>query len=223
MRHVRSVKRFHTATRPNYNEDLSEFPKAILLDFDGTLVDSEPLHYRCWCEAVRPWGASTDWEDYQARFVGITDREGARIFLSEAGHEPTDELIRVACDSKHRLYRSLSGGELKIPEATISIIVELALLVPVGVVTSSIESELRPVLVKAELDGLMSIMVCGDHVSRHKPDPEPYQLALNRLNQLGFFDSCEPMCRVRGFGCRDGRGDLRGHAGLASAASIGAG
>jgi HAD superfamily hydrolase (TIGR01509 family) len=159
-------------------------PKAILLDFDGTLVDSEPLHYRCWSEAVRPWGAATDWEDYQRRFVGITDREGARIFLSEAGHEPTLELIREACDIKHRLYRERCGGELAIPDDAVSLIMELSSIVIIGVVTSSIALELGPVLAKAGLSTTIRVIVCGDHVKRHKPDPEPYRLALKRLKVL---------------------------------------
>ncbi|MEZ5394575.1 MAG: HAD hydrolase-like protein [Bryobacterales bacterium] len=52
--------------------------RAILFDFDGTLVDSEPLHYEAWMHAVRPHGASTDWQDYRARFVGKTDRWAGR-------------------------------------------------------------------------------------------------------------------------------------------------
>jgi HAD superfamily hydrolase (TIGR01509 family) len=163
---------------------LNHTPKAILLDFDGTLVDSEPLHYRCWSEAVRPWGAATDWEDYQRRFVGITDREGARIFLSEAGHEPTAELIRKACDLKHELYRSRCGEALAIPDEVALLIQELSAIVLVGIVTSSIELELGPVLAKAGLRETIRVMVCGDHVERHKPDPEPYELAVKRLRSL---------------------------------------
>jgi beta-phosphoglucomutase len=168
-----------------YNEGLHPLPKAILLDFDGTLVDSEPLHYRCWAEAVRPWGAATDWEDYQRRFVGITDREAARIFFTEAGYEPTAELIRAACDSKHQLYRARSTAELSIPDEITEMIRELAETLLIGIVTSSIELEVRPVLNKADLAVSIQVMVCGDHVKQHKPHPEPYALALNRLKERG--------------------------------------
>jgi beta-phosphoglucomutase len=194
---------------------LNHTPKAILLDFDGTLVDSEPLHYRCWSEAVEPWGAATDWEDYQRRFVGITDREGARIFLSEAGHEPTAELIREACAIKHELYRSRCGGELAIPADAASVISELACIVMVGIVTSSIELELGPVLDKAGLRDTIRVMVCGDHVKRHKPDPEPYELAVKRLQKLSdrisagdclvFEDSAAGMAAATAAGMRVSR------------------
>ncbi len=63
---------------------------AVLLDFDGTLVDSEPLHYEAWLHAVKPHGGWTDWPDYVARFVGKTDRWAARTFLENAGGELDD-------------------------------------------------------------------------------------------------------------------------------------
>jgi beta-phosphoglucomutase len=159
-------------------------PQAILLDFDGTLVDSEPLHYRCWLEALRPWGGSTDWEDYQKRFVGITDRQAGRIFLAEAGYDARDELVRAACESKHLIYRSRCGEELNIPEESATFIRELAPQVLFGIVSSSITMELAPVLEKANLSGSMSVLVTGEQVKRHKPDPEPYHLAAKRLKEL---------------------------------------
>ena len=158
-------------------------PHAILLDFDGTLVDSEPLHHRCWLEAIRPWGGNSDWEDYRTRLVGITDREAGRILLAEAGHEPTPDLVSAACQRKHSLYRSRCGEELTIASEIVQAIRDLALFVPVGVVSSSITLEIGPVLRKANLNGHLGVVVCGDDVERHKPDPEPYLLAVNLLKR----------------------------------------
>ena len=187
-------------------------PRAILFDFDGTLVDSEPLHYSCWLEAIRPWGGSTDWPDYQSRFVGITDREAGKIFLSECGQEPTDELVRTACDSKHRLYRARCGEELAISSDVIDLLHEISLSTQLAIVSSSITLELSPVLDKAGLNDIVRVVVCGDHVKRHKPDPEPYQLAANKLKQhdssieesncLVFEDSAAGMASATAAGMR---------------------
>ena len=32
---------------------------ALLFDFDGVLVDSEPIHYACWIEVLRPLAVLT--------------------------------------------------------------------------------------------------------------------------------------------------------------------
>src|SRR5258708_7032213 len=47
---------------------------AILFDFDGVLVDSEPIHYDCWIETLAPYGFKMDWETYATTCIGISDR-----------------------------------------------------------------------------------------------------------------------------------------------------
>jgi len=51
---------------------------------------------------------------------------------------------------------------------------------PVGVVTSSGEHEVAPILVKEDVRESLSLLVCGDQVQNLKPNPEPYLLALER-------------------------------------------
>ena len=46
------------------------------------------------------------WAEYGKRLTGTTDREAARILLSEAGHEPTETLVRGALESKRNAFHS---------------------------------------------------------------------------------------------------------------------
>ena len=57
---------------------------AILFDFDGTLLDSEPAHWASWAEVLAPVGIQLDWNFYRNNCVGIDDRELARRFASRA-------------------------------------------------------------------------------------------------------------------------------------------
>ena len=48
--------------------------KGVLLDLDGTLIDSMPLHYRCWSETLERFGVSVDIEHfYASEGTKITD------------------------------------------------------------------------------------------------------------------------------------------------------
>ena len=46
--------------------------EAILFDYDGVLVDSEPVHYACWYDLLRTVGIELTWEAYHTRFSGIS-------------------------------------------------------------------------------------------------------------------------------------------------------
>ena len=158
--------------------------RAILFDFDGTLVDSEPLHYEAWMHAVREYGAATEWPDYIARFVGQTDRWAGRTLLASVGHPADEAAIDLVCQAKHAYFRAKTPERLVIAEAACTLIGELEHL-PLGIVSTSPTVDVEPTVVRAGLRQRFEVLVCGEHVRKHKPDPEPYLLALERLNAIG--------------------------------------
>ena len=52
---------------------------------------------------------------------------------------------------------------------------------PIGVITSSVITEVEPALIVAGLRDRLSVLVCAADVSQHKPHPEPYLTGLERL------------------------------------------
>ena len=159
--------------------------RAVFLDFDGTLVDSEPLHYDCWLQTVRPYGGHIEWEDYARRMVGVADRLAGEILLREAGHTPTDAELNEVCTAKKSMYQSRFVDELEIPVNICQWITERsANSVTLGVVSSSLTVEVEPLLLQAGIRRALQVLVCGDDVERHKPDPEPYQFALELANRI---------------------------------------
>jgi beta-phosphoglucomutase len=169
---------------------LTDAPKALLFDFDGTLVDSESLHYESWLHAVEPYGASTDWADYQKRFVGQTGKWAARTFFEEAGVDYDADLVAKATSAKQTYFRKHAGTRLIIACDVILSISQLPFYLLLGIVSSSHRQDIEPTLVASGLLDRMTVLVCGNNVTRHKPDPEPYLIGLERLRaksgQLGL-------------------------------------
>ena len=153
----------------------------MLFDFDGTLVDSEYLHHESWLAAAAPWGVTISWEDYERELVGISDRNACESLLRRAGLPLTPELIVAGRRRKHRAYRRRAVRELAVLPSVKEWIHRFHRDVPMGVVSSSSIPDVVPILERQGLADPMRFVICGDHVERLKPDPEPYLLALRKL------------------------------------------
>lgn len=144
-------------------------------------MDSESLHYEAWSAAVAPHGGGTGWEDYERRFVGKSDRWAGRVFLEEAGHAPDDAFVLEVCQAKHAYYRLRSPERLRIADDVLEVLLGAPAELALGVVSSSPAVDVQPTLTLSGLHARLDVVVCGDQVTRLKPDPEPYLTAVQRV------------------------------------------
>lgn len=162
---------------------------AILFDFDGTLVDSEPVHYECWQEVLEPFGLTMSWEDYCEHCIGVSDRAMVERMAAEVGME--FETLYAQYPRKKELLRERMVADPPMDERVREWLLEFERM-PMGVVTSSYRLEVEPVLEVLGLKQRFRASVYGDEVKKLKPHPEPYLLAAERLGAkepLVFEDS----------------------------------
>lgn len=170
--------------------------RAVFFDFDGTLVDSERLHYESWLNAVEPHGGHIEWPEYKQLLTGRSDREAGVLLLSRAGVEPTTDLVEEACQVKTHRYKSRFLDELAIDNSVGEWIRNSCEDLHIGVVTSSGEHEVAPILVKDNVRASLSLLVCGDQVQNLKPDPEPYLTAIDRANAAAAAQGHAPISKA---------------------------
>ena len=146
--------------------------RALLLDFNGTLSDDEPVLCRIFQELFAEAGKPLTEAEYYAELAGYSDREIVRKWL---GREDPALLQR-----KSARYRELADGSSVSQEAR-EAVRAAAEVVSVAIVSGSARVEIEPVVEGAELLEAITVIVSEDDVRRSKPDPEGYLLALHLL------------------------------------------
>ncbi|HEY2011973.1 MAG TPA: HAD family phosphatase [Bryobacteraceae bacterium] len=154
---------------------------AILFDFDGVLIDSEPVHWACWAEVLAPLGVHLDWEFYRERCIGIDDREMLRMMATRCEPARDWEELWGQYPAKREIFRSRMIGNPAFPQGIAGLLRSLQGTYKLAVVTSSGRPEIEPMLEAGGLRGYFDTLVCARDAARHKPAPEPYLLAAERL------------------------------------------
>lgn len=154
---------------------------SILFDFDGVLIDSEPVHCACWAEVLAPLGAILTWPFYRDHCIGIDDRDMLRMMASQADPPVDWNLLWARYPAKQAVFRARMEKNPPFTDGLSALLAALGQRYALAVVSSSACSEIEPLLVAGGLRGHFETVVGGDSVQRHKPDPEPYLLAASRL------------------------------------------
>ena len=153
------------------------WPRAVLWDLDGTLVETEPAWMEAEFAMAERYGG--EWTDEDAlRLVGHDLRESAVYIRQRMALDLTPEAI-----VEELLDGVIASLSTRVPwrSGALDLLGELAAYgVPCGLVTMSYARFVRPILDALPV-GHFEVVVTGDRVSRGKPHPEPYLTALSAL------------------------------------------
>jgi len=177
---------------------------SILFDFDGVLLDSEPVHFECWKQVLEPLGVRLDWETYTGYCIGVSDYD-MLVFLGSRADPPVPaERLWAEYRHKNDLFLQRMQHDPPVPADTRNLLEELSPRFPLAVVSSSSEREVVAILEAAGLRRHFQTVICSEDVQRHKPDPEPYRTAARRLGVkrplvVEDSESGEKSARAAGF------------------------
>ena len=150
--------------------------RAVLFDFNGTLSDDEPVLCEIWQEIFAERGKPLRREEYFGELAGLSDPEIAAAWLGDDA-----AAVDEAMAERIRRYRERVGDGSTVSPAMREAVEAAAARVPVGVVSGAACADVDLVLESAGLAEHVAVIVAAEDVTRGKPDPEPYLLALRRL------------------------------------------
>ena len=159
-------------------------PLAVILDFNGTLSDDEPLLDLLFRNVLaEEAGIEMTSADYFERFAGLSDPEIAESALRAGGIDPSPALVERVLRAKVDGYLSAVEEEPPISHAATEFVEALAARIPVAIASGAFREEVELVLELAGISDRFDAIVCIDDVEAGKPDPEGYLLARERMNE----------------------------------------
>jgi beta-phosphoglucomutase len=157
---------------------------ALLFDFNGVLVDDEPIHFQAFRRVLGSIGHALHPYAYR-RYLGLDDRGTLAAFLHDQGADAGPADMDALVEQKQATYVDLMRGPPRLFPGARDLVLGLrSNQTPLAVVSGARRTEIESVLCAAHLDGCFSTVVAAEDVDRCKPDPQGYRLGFERLRRL---------------------------------------
>ena len=151
--------------------------QAVLFDFDGVLVDSEPIRFKTGARALEEIGVSLTWDRFMRFWLGRTDAAGLRDLLGDRFEADGQRVVT----RRNALYEERLDEVPAFPDT-----VRLMERVPDGtklaVATGSRRMEVDRILTRLGLVSRFHAIVTAENYARAKPAPDPFLAAARRVH-----------------------------------------
>jgi HAD superfamily hydrolase (TIGR01509 family) len=169
--------------------------KAVIFDFDGVIVDTEPIHFQAFQSILEPLGLGYSWEEYLEKYIGFDDRDAFREAFNSAGKTLTDGTLTNLIDRKAEVFEKIVQEGVQPYPGVIELVTSLSGNLPLALCSGALRRDIVPILEQFGLQMAFDTIITADDVKASKPDPESYLLSLQRLkevfpSQTIFPDEC---------------------------------
>ncbi|HEY6839031.1 MAG TPA: HAD family phosphatase [Geobacteraceae bacterium] len=155
--------------------------QAVIFDFDGVIVDTEPLHYRAFQEILEPLGLGYSWEAYVDSYMGYDDREAFVEAFRAAGRSLDGTLLGEFIARKAAAFQTVIASGVYPYPGVVELIREISGKLPLAVCSGALPSDIDPILAQLGITDCFDVIVTAVDVAASKPDPASYTLAAAKL------------------------------------------
>ncbi|HEV2914742.1 MAG TPA: HAD family phosphatase [Pyrinomonadaceae bacterium] len=156
--------------------------QAILFDFNGVIIDDEPLQLQVYRDVLGAHAITITDEDYYS-LLGADDEVFVRAIFERAGKPLKDETLASLIERKSELHREVIGDAPPLFPGVVTFIRAGARRYHLAVVSMARRVEIDYVLGRAHLKAEFKAIVSAEDVAACKPDPCCYNRAFELLNE----------------------------------------
>ena len=167
---------------PSYTKVVNRLAekKGIIFDMDGVLVNTEPLHFRCWQEVLKEDGITLDYEIYKP-CIGSTREVFRQLMVDAYGDifEDYPTMNRRMEEKKKEIVEKEGFPQCEGIREVLEKLHQEGYLLAVG--SSSPEDVIQKVLKDLDLAQYFSAFISGENMAHPKPAPDTFLAAAEAL------------------------------------------
>ena len=155
--------------------------KAIIFDLDGTLVDSLPYHHESWRIFFKK--NNIEKNDFNEIYKNYKGGGTLELMTSVFGDIYTKDELEKMSDDKEVIFRDIYRSKIFPINGLRKFLDNLKknnILLSIG--SNAIRKNVLMTIKELGITNYFSSIICGDEVSKGKPDPEMYIKTLSNLN-----------------------------------------
>jgi HAD superfamily hydrolase (TIGR01509 family) len=165
---------------------MSTWPRAVLFDFDGVIVNSEPLHFQAFKEVLHREGIELSEEEYYRDLIGFDDKGAFRHVYERRGNElPPRTFLALMADKSAVMIDLIHRKKLEALPGVEETVRQLWRRLPLAmaIVSGGLREEIELMLEGVALRDCFQFIVAAEDVAVGKPDPQGYLMATERISE----------------------------------------
>ena len=166
--------------------------KAILMDFNGIIINDEPLQMQAYQEILKNENIELTEKDYYS-CLGMDDKTFVEAAFKRAGRDCPAEKNKEITDAKTERWREEIVKEVPLFGGVENFVKKMEKDFALGIVSMARRVEIEFVLEKLNLRGSFSAIVSAEDISECKPNPECYHKGFNLIDAARIRSGSNPM------------------------------
>lgn len=158
--------------------------KSIIFDFNGLIVDDEPIHFELFRQVLADEGIELKEKDYWETYVGYDDKGLFEVLYQNNNKKLSPKKLKELIHKKNQLYLPTMKNKMKLFPGVKEFIEEMKNQYILAIVSGALLSEIELVLNLSGLKKAFQIIVSAENAKKGKPDPQGFLLCLERLKKI---------------------------------------
>lgn len=166
--------------------------KSILTDFNGVIINDEPIQHEAYREIFHEHGIEVTDEMYYAR-LGMDDKTFVASILEDAGKPGGMDLVLELTADKTARWREIVSQAMPLFDGVENFFRKMSKELSLGIVSMAKREEIDFVLETVGIADCFDVIISSENVTKCKPDPQCYREGFRLLDLARTATGHHPM------------------------------